>query len=377
MGRRGAMIRLAYVQRWVNSETGKVYHYFRKPGLPRVRLPGLPGSTEFNAAYEAALNNQPQPIGAQRTLPGTVTAAVVAYYNSAAFAALAGSTQRTYRGILERFRVRHGDKRTAMLRPRHIEDMLDDMKGRPAAAKNFLKALRGVLDNAKRKEMVTENVAAGVKAASYEEHSHHNWTEDEIAQYEELHPIGTKARLALALILFTGARGRSDVARMGRQMIRDEVLTFTPHKTRRHKNPPQIRMKVHPELRRVIDGTPLAGKMTFLETQWGRPLTAAGFGNWFKEQCRAAGLPHCSAHGLRHAQGRRLAEAGCTEREIMAILGHTTSKQATLYTKGADIQKLSAAAIDKLTGTKAVQELSKPEASLTNGSEEARKQSTG
>jgi hypothetical protein len=48
----------------------------------------------------------------------------------------------------------------------------------------------------------------------------------------------------------------------------------------------------------------------------GKPFTAAGFGNWFREQCNAACLPHCSFHGLRKAASVRLAEAGCTPHEM-------------------------------------------------------------
>jgi integrase len=372
MGSKGAMIRLAWVQTVISN--GRRYYYFRRPGQPRVRLPGLPGSSDFLAAYDLALANIPQPIGSARTLPGTVNAAVVAYYNSAAYSGLAPSTKKTYRGILERFRLEHGDKRVAMLRPRHLEEMLDDRKGTPAAAKNFLKALRGVLDNAKRKELVSENVALGVHAGRYAEKSHHVWTEEEIAQFEARHPVGTKARLAMTLMLFTGAR-KSDAVDLGRQHISNEVLRYTPKKTKRRKT--VCVMKVHPELRRVIDGTPLAGQMQFLVTEHRQKFSEAGFGNWFKDRCREAGLPHCSSHGLRHAQGRRLAEAGCTEREIMAILGHTTSKQATLYTKGADVERLSASAIDKLTATKPEQPVKKSGTEFTNHRGKDRKQRAG
>jgi integrase len=112
-------------------------------------------------------------------------------------------------------------------------------------------------------------------------------------------------------------------------------------------------------------------------TKYGKQFSEAGFGNWFKERCREAGLPHCSAHGLRHAQGRRLAETGCTEREIMAVLGHTTSKQATLYTKAADIERLSASAIDKLAGTKPEQAVKKSRTDFTKEGGKARKQIAG
>jgi len=47
-------------------------------------------------------------------------------------------------------------------------------------------------------------------------------------------------------------------------------------------------------------------------------------------------LRNCSAHGLRKAAARRLAEAGCTEHEIAAITGHASLREVQRYTKAAD-----------------------------------------
>jgi integrase len=88
--------------------------------------------------------------------------------------------------------------------------------------------------------------------------------------------------------------------------------------------------------------------MTFLTTAFGKPFTAAGFGNWFRDQCNAAGLRHCSAHGLRKAAARRLAEAGCTEHEIAAITGHASLREVQRYTKAANRTKLAVAAMKKV-----------------------------
>ena len=67
-------IKLKFVQAF--SKQGIRYYYFRKPGCARIRLPGLPGSAEFNDAYAAALaTSAPQTtIGAERNAPGTVAA---------------------------------------------------------------------------------------------------------------------------------------------------------------------------------------------------------------------------------------------------------------------------------------------------------------
>jgi integrase len=55
-----------------------------------------------------------------------------------------------------------------------------------------------------------------------------------------------------------------------------------------------------------------------------------------------------SAHGLRHAAARRLAEAGCTPHEIAAITGHASLKEVVRYTEAADRKHLASAAMDKV-----------------------------
>jgi integrase len=182
-----------------------------------------------------------------------------------------------------------------------------------------------------------------VKAIRVKSDGFHSWNDDEIAQFEKRHPIGSFARLALALLLYTGQR-RSDVVRMGPQHIRNGVLHV-----RQQKTGIELAIPVHPVLAAVLAETP-THHLTFLATQFGRPFTAGYFGQWFRGQCDAAGLRHCSAHGLRKAAARRLAEAGCTAHEIAAITGHASLKEVERYTRAVDQQKLAAAAMEK-TGT--------------------------
>ncbi|MGB2709877.1 MAG: tyrosine-type recombinase/integrase [Conexibacter sp.] len=160
----------------------------------------------------------------------------------------------------------------------------------------------------------------------------HLWTAEEIVAFEECHPIGTRARLALALLLFTGQR-RSDVVMLGKQHVRNGSLRFTQHKNRKRK-PVTLEIPIMPELQRVIDSSS-SGDLTFLVTEFGRPFTAAGFGNAFRKRCDEAGLKNCSAHGLRKAAAAKLAELGATEMEIGAVTGHATSKEISRYTRAA------------------------------------------
>ena len=98
---------------------GHARYYVRRPSHKNVRLPGLPWSPEFMAAY--AEGQQPIKIGAKRSPAGSVAATVGLYLGSTVFANLAADTQRTRRNILERLREEHGDKRIAGIEKKHVQ----------------------------------------------------------------------------------------------------------------------------------------------------------------------------------------------------------------------------------------------------------------
>lgn len=168
-------------------------------------------------------------------------------------------------------------------------------------------------------------------------------------QFEERHPIGTKPRLALALLLLAGVR-RSDVVRLGRPHVRDGRLEFTAWKNR-DLRPVHMDIPILPELQRVLDASEL-GDITFLVTGYGRPFTAAGFGNWFRDRCNEAGLANCSAHGLRKAGSTRAAENGATPHQLMAMFGWTTLQQAEQYTRAAARSQLAAEGMPLIVGSR-------------------------
>jgi len=108
--------------------------------------------------------------------------------------------------------------------------------------------------------------------------------------------------------------------------------------------------------------------LTFLVTERGQPFTPAGFGNWFRDQCDAAGLSNLSAHGLRKSGATRLAEAGATDHEIMAWGGWTSVKEVQRYTKAANRKRLALQAADKL---KARTEVANLDTRLANQNEKS------
>lgn len=339
-------IRLKYVNAF-RDRHGRLRHYFRRPGCKSVGLPGLPGSTEFMEAYQAALAGEIAPrleIGTSRTRPGTIAALTVGYFNSLAFYSLAPETKRTRRNILERFRTEHGDKRIALLQRVHIEKMVIAKAATPAAARNFLNTIRSLLQLAVETGIRPDNPAVGVKRVKIRTDGYRTWTEDDIAAFEAKHQVGSRARLAFALLLYTGQR-RSDIIQMGRQHVRGGVLFLR----QQQKTGTPLEIPVHPELQAVLDAT-LSNHLTFLTTSLGKPFSAAGFTNWFRECCNEAGLPKgTSAHGLRKAACRRLAEAGCSANVIAAISGHKSLNEVQRYTAAADQLRMARMGMDAMT----------------------------
>jgi hypothetical protein len=193
---------------------GKARYYLRRPGRPKVPLTGLPWSPEFMAAYSLAKSDEaPVSIGANRTIPGSVNAAIVIYYQSSSFKdGLAKSTQTSRRAILERFREAHGDKPVAPMHAPALQAILN--KKSPAAQRNWMKALRGFVDHCLALKMMKNDPLAGVNLVKMKTTGHHPWEFAECLQFEKHHALGTRARLAYELLLQAG-QSRCDVVRLG------------------------------------------------------------------------------------------------------------------------------------------------------------------
>jgi integrase len=337
--------RLTGIKKYVDNR-GKLRCYLRRQGQRDIPLPGKPGSPEFMAAYHQAVAQTPprQTIG--RSRPGSLTAAVAGYYEHPSFAGLALSTRGMRRRILEKIRATVGQEPIAALTRGHITSViLSPLK--PFERNNWLKTLRGLMAYALDAGLIDSDPTIGVERSKAQAGSIHTWSEAEIAQFEARHGVGTNARLALALLLYTAQR-RSDVVRMGPQHIRDGVLYVRQKKTKMEKEDRVLRIPVLPELQAVIDATP-SGNLTFLVTRDGKPYSEKGFGIRFGDWVDQAGLPHgCSAHGLRKAACVRLVEAGCSISEVQAISGHRNMAQVKPYIEAVSQARLAETAMARL-----------------------------
>jgi integrase len=323
-----------FVQGFIDRH-GKPRFYFRRVGFKTVPLPGLPWSPGFMAAYEQATGSGSAiEIGASRTNPGTINALVVTYYKSDEWSRLAADTQKTRRRIIERFRTAHGDKRVALLRQEHILKMLSAIT-KPTTKRHWLKAIRGLLRSAipgMRRDDPTAGIAS-IKLAPSK--GHHTWTDDEIEQYRGHWPLGTQQRLVMEFALETTSR-RGEVVRLGPQHIKNSRIRIE-----RTHGSHDVDIPLSPELKAACDAMPKS-HLTYIVTAYGKPRSKYGLGNDFAKWATGAGLPaRCRLHGLKKGGMRRLAEAGNTTHELMAISGHKTLSEVQRYTNDADRKRLA------------------------------------
>lgn len=317
---------------------------FRKTGLPTAYPKSEPGTDDFMAEYLEWKHSPPVRAGEERALPGSFDDLITRFYSSVAWKNIPkASTKATYRGELERFRAQFGKRRVATMTARHVNNLMEKMADTPAAANNLLKRLRTLFDYAILLGMRKDNPAKAIKPPKAKGDGFHEWTEAEITQFEGRHPLGTKARVALEIFVCTAQR-RSDAATMGEDPYKPGYV-----KVRQLKTDALLSIRIHRDLRAAVAACP-SGKPTFLVSERGTPYTKESLGNWFKKQCVEAGLPHCSAHGLRKAAARRMAELGLSNQLIKSITGHATDSEVSRYTKNADQARRADKAMDDIEG---------------------------
>jgi integrase len=345
---------------------GTVRLYFRQriPGSKRyrkVRLREIPGTSQFLEEFGAALAGRPygdtknRPAPPPKIVANSLRWLIGEYYKrSLTFKSYDEETKKVRRNILkalcEEPVVEGGDEQIGDLPYNIPEDKIEVLRDRKEgvyAANARLKAIRQLFKwaaSTKPVKLLPRNHAADVDLLPEpESDGHHTWSVEEIQQFIARHPLGTKANLALMLFLLTGQR-ISDVAKLGKQHIRKPEnvapalrkdhpgrwLGFTQHKNRK-KAPVHLVIPLLPMLERVLDASP-CGALTFLETEFGKPHSTKGLGNWFADRCVEAGVPG-RAHGLRKAGATIAAENGATPYHLMSIFGWKTLEQAELYTK--------------------------------------------
>lgn len=321
---------------------GRTRYRYRKTGQPSYSFRFEPGTPEFMAEYHRAKSAlPPEPVA--RFEAGTVDAVAEALYRTPKWRQMRPSSRKTYQGIIERFRAKNGNRKIAAITADKIDAKLAKMESTPAAANNLRKALSKLFRQAIKMKLIDHNPVAATDAYRMRGDGFHTWTEAECAQYEARWANGTRERLAYALLLYTAVR-RSDVVTIGPDNRHGDRLRLT-----HTKNASEANIKIMPALADALAGFEGQGG-TYLTTSAGAAFTVAGFGNWFRAAIDAAGLPKkCSAHGLRKAMSRRLAESGSTNLQGRAVTAHKTDREFAHYAERANKAAMSDIALDNLT----------------------------
>lgn len=326
---------------------GKERFRFRRAGYS-VYLPH-PSDKLYKAAFDAAMARKPLAI-TPRAAPGTVSDTLPRFYESLAFKRGGDGWQKDRRRILETFRDEYGAFELRHFEP-HLIDRILERKleqrvingrkvGGSAAALRLREQLLIYFRWAKKQKYIAINPVEDAETVSHKEVGYYKWTEEDIAKFRARWPIGSKPRLAMELVLWTGAR-RKDAHMMAPP--KGGRIGDTASKTGK-----EMDVKVAPKLQQAIEAMKVVGKDTLLVTEYGKPFTVAGFGNWFKDKCRDAGLPQCSVHGLRKALARRAADLEATQQQIKALGQWSNDSEVKIYVDGANRRKLAESALDEV-----------------------------
>lgn len=315
---------------------GKVKFYFRLYKGPRIRLPNDPDSNEFNEAYKIALTGRHPLAPPQTETPAqSLRWLIERYRESRDWGNLGASTRDDRDGIFSKVIEKSKNVSFLVVDKVAINQAMDDRQDHPAAANNFLKAMRGLFEWAKANNHVKSDPTEGIKFNRLETDGFKPWAIEDYLKFQAKHPIGTKARLAIELLIHSGLR-RSDIVLAGKQHLRGNLFAMQTKKTKAW-----ITVEFPPSLLAVIQATE-TGDLHFLS--WGKdrkPYTPKGFQSWFRKQCDDAHIDNeLSAHGVRKLAATLSADGGAEAWELMAQFGWTNIKQAEIYTKNTNKKAL-------------------------------------
>jgi integrase len=295
------------------SRHGKAVWYCRRGGR-RIRLRSEYGTPEFEA--EAALNGEAKPERQRddRKL-GTVAWLIARYRETTVWQQdLSAATRRQRENIFLHVIENIGDLPVpAITREKVVEGRDKRAVKTPHQARNFLDALRGLFRWALDAGHIKVDPTAGVRNPKRKSGGFAPWTEDDVLAYELRWPIGTRQRVWLDVLLYTGLR-RGDAVRLGRQHVRDGVATL---QTEKSQGAVTVNLPILSVLQRTLAAGP-CGDLAFICGKTAKPLTKESFGNLFGEACRKAGFKGKSAHGIRKIAATRAANSGATIAELEA-----------------------------------------------------------
>jgi integrase len=255
---------------------------FRRTGWQTKYANARPGTPEFTQEYYAWQDMGKVAPGADRVIPGSFEELIIRFYSSHKWKnEIKDSTREQYRGQLERFRLKHGHRPVATVGARQFQIIFDNMGATPTAANNLRKRMKQLMNFAVRMGYRKDNPVMATSPLKTSTSGFPDWAEDEIAQFEARHAVGTRARTAFDLALFTSQR-KADLRVMGPSDIVRGKIKLTQRKTGK-----ELLIPIHPNLARSLESISPDCE-AFILNDWGRPYTIDSFGMWFKRRCLEA-----------------------------------------------------------------------------------------
>lgn len=322
---------------------GKTTWYYWKRPEKQIRIRGDYGSREFWSNYESAAQGHKAETPSIRKPTASLAWLLDRYRETTDWLQLSEATRRQRSNIFKRILTTNPKLNFGDVDKKLIVDTRESKKNTPSEANNFLDAMRGLFKWAEEAQHVEVNPALGIKNLKRPKTGGFPmWEEEDIALFQHKWKIGTRERLAFEIFLNTGLR-RGDVARLGKQHIRNGRLRIVTEKTKT-----EVDIPVPTVLLDIIRQSPTGDLVFIASLKTGLPLHKASLGNWFKRTAKEAGIGEKNGHGLRKAAATRLAEAGATPDELNAMFGWEGPTQSSVYTKKANRKKLADNAAKKL-----------------------------
>lgn len=316
----------------------------------RIHLPVGPEDKDFANYYHAARAGERWLPSEPKTVKGSIDWLCAEYLSFVARMVeaeqMSPATLKQRRSVLRRLcdysgegSVRYGDFDMDAPAAAFIE-IRDAWATHPGAADNLIKTVRAVYTWAQEREYIRHNPAAAIKAINVNPAGGAvPWSVAELKKFREHHPKGTAAHLWLTLHAFTACR-IGDAIWLGRaqEVTRDGQLWLSWQPRKRGSAFVSI-----PMMPPLIAATRSSDGPAYLLNDKGKPFASVeALRVRVQRWCSAAGIPDRSSHGIRKAVGEMMAQNGCSQYQVMAVMAHTQAKTSEIYTKGAERQILAA-----------------------------------
>jgi integrase len=370
-----APVKLRYLELF--RSRGRVFAYYRREGI-RWRLRDDNGNAVDPAdqaallrawqaaddAHRTASDPAAQAAAVRQVRPQSVADLIARYRASPEWAEKAPATRVDYEKALRPLLADFGNAPVAGLLRRHVTAirdkyawrvMADPAGGNPIRVSNARQANRVVTVLSVLLSYAVDplgwrqdNPALRPKGLKRQTEGFRAWTKAEFQTFCER--ASPEWRFYATLALLTGQRGQDQVAMSWADYDGQRVRMVQ----KKGGGAVKLWIPAHPALKLLLDARQATdaqrspAPLTILSRANGKPWRANAFQKAAGAAIKAAGLSGVVWHGLRSTAMSWAAEGGASQRELMAMSGHSTSGMADHYVRGADQERLARQAVNAI-----------------------------